>query len=91
MRASDNLSPQSSAILARLPNPRPICPLFSHPYPPFVPVAAVFGHLPSSRPICLSRGHVWPPFLPLTRQIQPPLSTLVAICRECRYLSPKKT
>ena len=57
---------------------------------PFVPVAAVFGRLPSPRPFCPRRGHVWPPFLPLTRQIQPPLSALVAICRECRYLSPKK-
>ena len=75
MRASENLSPQSSAILARHPSPRPFCPLFSHPYPPFVPVAAVFGRLPSSRPFCPRRGHVWPPFLPLSRGIE-------GVCRD---------
>ena len=69
MRASDNLSPQSSAILARHPSSRPFCPLFSHPYPPFVPVAAVFGHhLSLSRP-CLAA-------------IPPPKQGIEGVCRD---------
>jgi hypothetical protein len=51
--------PLPSAILTRHLSPsRPclaaICPLFSHPYPPFVPIAAILTrHLSQSRP-CLA-------------------------------------